>query len=126
MTAPTPHRAAVEAAARAVYDALKLADNEAFFSDFQVNSAFGPEMEVIGKATSVDGQFDLEIVARAAIRAYLAAMEAAGWRMVPAKPTETMLERAVLNDPRWTISTLPRIRRAWEGMCDAAPPPEGG
>ncbi len=56
----------------------------------------------------------------AAITAHLAALEAAGWVVVPREPTKVMLAAAAHEDDENEVGTI------WQEMLSAAPPAQNG
>lgn len=79
----TAHEKAVEAAARAIYDALPN-----FSMQWQPNTAGGYSQHRVDEPYGIDGVRVRQCndQARAAITAYLASMREQGWVMVPSEP----------------------------------------
>jgi hypothetical protein len=93
------HEKAVEAAARAIYDALPN-----FSMQWQPNTAGGYSQHRVDEPYGIDGVRVRQCndQARAAITAYLASMQEQGWVMVPVEPTEAMLN-AAMDDLDWWL-----------------------
>jgi hypothetical protein len=61
-------------------------------------------------------------ISSAAIAAYLAALDAAGWKVVPRKPTDAM-DEAGWDTEFVALETGGSASKIWQAMIDAAPEP---